>query len=98
MVAACRWYHQSSSPCLIGSCFVLFVYREARQARMDLLNAISDPARDIESIEKNQEKYFGLLHGFITSLDPSQGGSDSSKVRHGVRFKWTNTLKGQAPQ
>lgn len=64
---------------------------------MDLLNAISDPSRDIDSIEKNQEKYFGLLHGFITSLDGAEGGSDSSKVRHGVRFKWTSTLKGQTP-
>lgn len=65
---------------------------------MDLLNAISDPGRDTESMEKNQEKYFGLLHGFLNSLDPQQGGSDSSKVRHGIRFRWTNTLKGQVPQ
>ena len=65
---------------------------------MDLLNAVSDPNRDIESIEKNQEKYFGLLHGFITSLDAAEGGSDKSKIRHGVRFKWTNTLKGQTPR
>lgn len=65
---------------------------------MDLLNAISDAGRDVESIEKNQEKYFALLHGFINSLDPQQGGNDSSKIRHGIRFRWTNTLKGQVPQ
>ncbi|XP_067941535.1 BRO1 domain-containing protein BROX-like [Watersipora subatra] len=72
---------------------------EARQARMDLLNAISDPGRDILSIESNQEKYFGLLHGFIISLDGGESGStDSSKMRHGIRFRWTHTLKGQTPQ
>ena len=64
---------------------------------MDLLNALTDPGRDIASIEKNQEKYFALLHGFMTSLE-QEGSSDSSKLRHGIRFRWTHTLKGQTPQ
>ena len=74
---------------------VSYVFSELRQVRTKLLELISSPNHEVATVNSNLEAYLGLLHGCITSPDPESGGD--SKLRHAVRFRWTNTLLGNTP-
>jgi len=68
---------------------------ELRQSRNLLLDIISNPNNEMMTLTNALNKYLGLLHGFIVSLDAEEGGE--SKLRHALRFRWTNTLLGNTP-
>ncbi|KAK2162932.1 hypothetical protein LSH36_89g03014 [Paralvinella palmiformis] len=68
---------------------------DLRGARGNLLEVISNPNRDVETLTKTLSSYISLQHGFINSLDETNPGD--SKLRHAVRFRWTNTLLGNTP-
>jgi len=69
---------------------------ELRQSRNHLLDIISNPNNDMTTLMNALNKYLGLLHGFIVSLDVEKEGGDST-LRHALRFRWTNTLLGNTP-
>lgn len=69
---------------------------DLRQSRNLLLDIISNPTVDMTTLMNALNKYLGLLHGFIVSLDAEKEGGDS-KLRHALRFRWTNTLLGNTP-
>ena len=72
------------------------MYSDLRQSRNLLLDIISNPTVDMTTLMNALNKYLGLLHGFIVSLDAEKEGGDS-KLRHALRFRWTNTLLGNTP-
>jgi len=61
-----------------------------------LLDIIMNPNNEMTTLSNALNKYLGLLHGFVVSLDAEKEGS-SSKLRHALRFRWTNTLLGNTP-
>jgi len=68
---------------------------ELRQARSRLLTIISDANNNVEVVNSAANAYLSLLHGLIMACD-ERGGE--SKLRHAVRFRWTNTMLGNTPQ
>ncbi len=75
--------------------FFMFHCSELRQSRNILLDIISNPNNEISALTTALENYIGLLYGFIVAVDPENAGD--SKLRHAVRFRWTNTLLGNTP-
>ena len=53
---------------------------------------MSDPNNSITVVQQAVGNYGALLHGLIVSPDPQSAGE--SKLRYGVKFRWTNTLGG----
>ena len=83
--------------CIIYFVFILFIFyvrSELRMCRAHLLDIIADPNNEISTVTAQSEKYFSLLHGWIDSPDPNAAGA--SKLRHVIKFRWTNTLLGNA--
>lgn len=68
---------------------------ELRQTRNQLLDVLSNPNIEPDMLVPALNNYLGLIEGFIVSLDEEKGGD--SKLRHAVRFRWTNTLLGNTP-
>jgi hypothetical protein len=68
---------------------------ELRQTRNLLLDVISNPNNEISTLTTALDNYLSLLHGFIVSVDGETTGD--SKLRHALRFRWTNTLLGNTP-
>lgn len=68
---------------------------DLRQARNQLLELISDPTNEVDTVMAAANNYLGLIHGFITSMDSEKGGD--SVLRHALKFRWTNTLLGNTP-
>jgi len=77
-------------------CVCVCVCSELRQTRNLLLDIISNPNNEMTTMMNALNNYLGLLHGFIVSLDPESESRDS-KLRHALRFRWTNTLLGNTP-
>jgi hypothetical protein len=71
------------------------ICNELRQARNILLDIISNPNNEISTLSSALDNYLSLLHGFIVSMDGET--TADSKLRHAVRFRWTNTLLGNTP-
>eukprot|EP00918_Siedleckia_nematoides_P029551 GHVU01063711.1.p1 GENE.GHVU01063711.1~~GHVU01063711.1.p1 ORF type:complete len:417 (-),score=54.68 GHVU01063711.1:1464-2714(-) len=71
------------------------ILSELRLARNRMLEVVSNPNNDINTLTTSAEHYFGLLDGFNNSYDPEHTGD--SKLRHIVKFRWTNTLCGNTP-
>jgi hypothetical protein len=80
----------SAEPKAIKICELL------RQTRNQLIESMTDPSTDQSLVEQQLIKYLSLLQGFIAShhLDHRYGPNDSSKLRHYITFKWTNSLLG----
>ena len=57
---------------------------------------MSDPNNSIIVLQQAVDNYGALLHGLIVSPDPQSAGE--SKLRYGVKFRWTNTLGGNKTQ
>lgn len=68
---------------------------ELRQTRNLLLDVISNPNNEPSALTSALTNYLGLLDGFIVSLDEEKAGD--SKLRHAIRYRWTNTLLGNTP-
>jgi hypothetical protein len=80
----------SAEPKAIKICELL------RQTRNQLIQSMTDPKTDQSLVEQQLTQYLSLLQGFVFSyhLDDRHGPNDSSKLRHYIRFKWTNSLLG----
>lgn len=65
---------------------------ELRQTRNLLLDVITNPNNEVSTLVSAVNNYLSLLHGFIVSMDEEKGGD--SKLRHAVKYRWTNTLLG----
>ena len=74
---------------------MFFIFSEMKQARALLLDVVANPNNDTGTLSKAVDSYLALMYGFITSVDPEKPGD--SKLRHAVKFRWTNTLLGKTP-
>lgn len=68
---------------------------ELRLTRNLLLDVMANPNNEPSALSAAVNNYLGLLDGFIVSLDEEKAGD--SKLRHAVRYRWTNTLLGNTP-
>ncbi|PAA53854.1 hypothetical protein BOX15_Mlig023520g1, partial [Macrostomum lignano] len=61
-----------------------------------LLDMLADPNLSVSIVEEAANQYLSLLVGFIHGPET---GTDSSKIRHALKFKWTDSLqlKGEQP-
>uniref|UniRef100_T1IPS0 BRO1 domain-containing protein n=1 Tax=Strigamia maritima TaxID=126957 RepID=T1IPS0_STRMM len=73
----------------------LQICSELRQTRSRLLTLIADANHEVHAIETAANAYFSFLQGFLVAID-EQGGE--SKLRHSIRFRWTNSLLGNTPE
>ena len=55
-----------------------------------MLAFYSDPANDMENVQKELNTYVSLLLGFIN--DFSERTSGDSKLRFSIKSKWTQSL------
>ncbi|CAG0914263.1 unnamed protein product [Notodromas monacha] len=69
---------------------------ELRSARSALLNLLPDPNESCSAIEGALRKYLELFVGFIEMPDQDYGLGD--KLRWSLRFRWTNSMLGSAPE
>ncbi|KFM81464.1 BRO1 domain-containing protein BROX, partial [Stegodyphus mimosarum] len=66
---------------------------ELRQTRNRLLDLLTDPNHDADTLNTAFERYLSLLLGLIVSPD----GKGESKLRYTTRFRWTQSLLGDIP-
>src|SRR6218665_3371836 len=81
--------------CYITCLLITFVSSELRLTRNLLLDVMANPNNEPSALSAAVNNYLGLLDGFIVSLDEEKAGD--SKLRHAVRYRWTNTLLGNTP-
>ena len=73
--------------------FINFFFSDLKQSRLRILELLPDPHHDVPKMETAIKLYFGLLRGFM-EFTTSEGSTSASKLRHGVRFRWTQSLLG----
>ena len=73
--------------------FIIFFFSDLKQSRLRILELLPDPHHDVPKMETAIKLYFGLLRGFM-EFTTSEGSTSASKLRHGVRFRWTQSLLG----
>ncbi len=83
-------WHECTSTFKFVACF-----SDLRMARGNLLDILANPNNEIPTLMTALNNYLSLLHGFKMSLDSNKPGD--SKLRHAVKFRWTNTLLGNTP-
>ena len=88
----------SNFKCLLqGQKTYLYAYflnfSDLKQSRMRILELLPDPHHDVPKMETAIKLYFSLLRGFL-EFTTSEGSTSASKLRHGVRFRWTQSLLG----
>ena len=75
--------------------FLLF-FSDLKQSRMRILELIPDPHHDVPKMETAMKLYFSIIRGFLEAAT-SHGGIQASKLRHSLRFRWTQSLLGPQP-
>ncbi|XP_052275485.1 BRO1 domain-containing protein BROX-like [Dreissena polymorpha] len=70
------------------------IFSDLRQHRNKLLELLTDPNHDKNTLDKTSNDYFSLLIGL---MKPLEEGETENKLRQAVKFKWTNTLLGNTP-
>ncbi|XP_076069364.1 BRO1 domain-containing protein BROX-like [Oratosquilla oratoria] len=75
----------------------LKICSDLRQARARVLELVPDANHEIDVIETAVTVYLSLLRGFINPPEDDSAGSDWSKLRHSIRFRWTNSMLGNTP-
>ena len=73
--------------------FEIFFFSDLKQSRLRILELLPDPHHDAPKMETAIKLYFGLLRGFM-EFTTSEGSTSASKLRHSVRFRWTQSLLG----
>ena len=70
---------------------------QLRKARLQALELMTDPSSSADGVEKQVKHYLSLLLGLVFNytLNPNYGPTDSSKLRHYIKFKWTDSLLGK---
>ena len=64
-----------------------------RAERKALIEYFSDPSSPVDDVEKSLKNYLSLLMGMTFGPDTT----GPSKLRHLMKFKWTQTLLGNTP-
>ena len=62
-----------------------------KQSRLRILELIPDPHHDVQQMETAMKLYFSLLRGFL-EFTTSEGSASASKLRHSLRFRWSQSL------
>ncbi|KAI0216559.1 BRO1 domain-containing protein BROX [Lamellibrachia satsuma] len=68
------------------------ICRRLKETRANLLLLLSDPNNSTSAVKQATDNYGALLNGLIVSPDPQNAGM--SKLRYGIKFRWTNTIGG----
>ncbi|XP_054153270.1 BRO1 domain-containing protein BROX-like [Oppia nitens] len=104
-----HWFHRNALKNTTVQSFALSLVAAQPQAiqlcdrlktyRQQVLELMTDPSSDADVVDKQLRLYLSLLLGFVfnNSFDPNHGPTDSSKLRHYIKFKWTDTLLGATP-
>ncbi|KAK4324073.1 hypothetical protein Pmani_005258 [Petrolisthes manimaculis] len=69
---------------------------DLKQARVRLLELLPDANHEINVVEPALTLYLSLLRGLIES--PDEESTDSSKIRHALRFRWTHSMLSNTPE
>ena len=77
----------------INKGFFLQHFSDLKQSRLRILELLPDPHHDVPKMEMAIKLYFSLLRGFL-EFTTSEGSTSASKLRHGVKFRWTQSLLG----
>lgn len=64
-----------------------------RQTRNKLLELLTDPNHDTQTMQKAVSDYFSLLLGLI---QPFEENESENKLRRAIKYRWTNSLLGNA--
>ena len=64
---------------------------------MRILELLPDPHHDVPKMETAMKLYYSLIRGFLEAAT-SEGGVQASKLRHSLRFRWTQSLLGPQPE
>lgn len=104
-----QWYHRnalkhtaqqnfslqmvSAQPAAIQICTAM------AKARQRILDLVSDPSANGETMHNEVITYLSLLQGFVFchTLDKNHASTQSSKLRHIIPFKWSNSVTGKHP-
>jgi len=70
------------------------IFSDLRQHRNKLLELLTDPNHDKNTMEKTANDYFSLLTGLVKSWED---GEPENKLKKAVKFRWTNSLLGNTP-
>ncbi|XP_050414907.1 BRO1 domain-containing protein BROX [Patella vulgata] len=69
------------------------IFADLRKTRTALLELLTDPNHQRETVDKATTDYFSLLSGLIQPIDPNE---PENKLRKIIKFRWTNSLLGNA--
>ncbi|KAI2795868.1 hypothetical protein BLOT_016426 [Blomia tropicalis] len=101
-----QWYHRnalkntaphnftlslvSAQPVAIQICTTMC------KSRKRILELVSDPSSNGETMHNEIISYLSLLQGFVFchNLDKNHASTQSSKLRHITSFKWSNSVTG----
>ncbi|MCL4145815.1 UNVERIFIED_CONTAM: hypothetical protein GTU68_005802, partial [Idotea baltica] len=72
------------------------IFSDLKQARLRLLELTPNANHEIDVYEPALTLYLSLLRGLV--YPPEDQTSDWSKIRHAIRFKWTNSILGSTPE
>lgn len=80
----------SAQPAAIQICTAM------AKARQRILDLVSDPSANGETMHNEVITYLSLLQGFVLchDLDKNHASTQSSKLRHIIPFKWSNSVTG----
>jgi len=67
---------------------------DLKQSRARLLELLPDARHDIATVEEALTLYLALLRGLVHAPE----GSDWSKLRHSLRFRWSHSMLGNSPE
>ena len=76
--------------------FVLF-FSDLKQSRLRILELLPDPHHDVPKMETAMKLYYSLIRGFLETSN-YRGNTEASKLRHSLRFRWTQSLLGPQPE
>ncbi|KAG7154059.1 BRO1 domain-containing protein BROX-like [Homarus americanus] len=74
----------------------LKICSDLRQSRLRLLQLLPDANHEIDVVEPALTLYLSLLRGLIEV--PEDQSSGWSKLRHSIRFRWTQSMLGNTPE
>jgi len=73
------------------------IISDLKQSRMRILELLPDPHHDVPKMETAMKLYYSLIRGFLEAAT-SSGGIQASKLRHSLRFRWTQSMLGSQPE
>lgn len=71
-----------------------FIFSDLKQSRKRLLELLPDANHEIDVVEPALTLYLALLRGLIQAPE----STDSSKMRHAIRFRWSHSVLGTTPE